>query len=270
MKMKIKFLVILSICFVYAKAQTTLINESFNNGIPANWTTIDGDLATPFNDTMVNQLNGAFHISEDIDSTGSADSILIATSWFDNDSTEANNFLVTPSLTFTSAGNYLNFQAKSFDGSYPDGLEIFYISDINQIDSSTSSTMLFDTIAVPPFWADFQVKLDSIPLNSPIHLVFRHYATNQYILGLDNINVITGDLTSTHDLYSEAFSVYPNPSNGLIQIHGLENNIQHVTVNNAVGEIIFAGTAASLMKKQFSQGVYIIRTQNHSKLFIVN
>ena len=269
MKMKIKFLVILSICFVYAKAQTTLINESFNNGIPANWTTIDGDLATPFNDTMVNQLNGAFHISEDLDSTGLGDSALLATSWFDNDSTEANNFLVTPPLTFTSAGNYLNFQAKSFDGSYPDGLEIFYISDINQIDSSTSSTMLFDTIAVPPFWTDFQVKLDSIPLNSPIHVVFRHYATNQYILGLDNINIITGDLTSTNELNSEAFTVYPNPSSGSIQILGLDNT-QNITVNNNIGENIFSGTAASLMKKQFSQGVYIIHTQNHSKLFIVN
>ena len=269
MKMKIKFLVILSICFVYTKAQTTLINESFNNGIPANWTTIDGDLATPFNDTMVNQLNGAFHISEDLDSTGLGDSALLATSWFDNDSTEANNFLVTPSLTFTSAGNYLNFQAKSFDGSYPDGLEIFYISDINQIDSSTSSTMLFDTIAVPPFWTDFQVKLDSIPLNSPIHVVFRHYATNQYILGLDNINIITGDLTSTNELNSEAFTVYPNPSSGSIQILGLDNT-QNITVNNNIGENIFSGTAASLMKKQFSQGVYIIHTQNHSKLFIVN
>ena len=267
--MKIKFLVILSICFVYAKAQTTLINESFNNGIPANWTTIDGDLATPFNDTMVNQLNGAFHISEDLDSTGLGDSALLATSWFDNDSTEANNFLVTPPLTFTSAGNYLNFQAKSFDGSYPDGLEIFYISDINQIDSSTSSTMLFDTIAVPPFWTDFQVKLDSIPLNSPIHVVFRHYATNQYILGLDNINIITGDLTSTNELNSEAFTVYPNPSSGSIQILGLDNT-QNITVNNNIGENIFSGTAASLMKKQFSQGVYIIHTQNHSKLFIVN
>ena len=269
MKMKIKFLVILSICFVYAKAQTTLINESFNNGIPANWTTIDGDLATPFNDTMVNQLYGAFHISEDLDSTGLGDSALLATSWFDNDSTEANNFLVTPPLTFTSAGNYLNFQAKSFDGSYPDGLEIFYTADINQIDSSTSSTMLFDTIAVPPFWTDFQVKLDSIPLNSPIHVVFRHYATNQYILGLDNINIITGDLTSTNELNSEAFTVYPNPSSGSIQILGLDNT-QNITVNNNIGENIFSGTAASLMKKQFSQGVYIIHTQNHSKLFIVN
>ena len=269
MKMKIKFLVILSICFVYAKAQTTLINESFNNGIPANWTTIDGDLATPFNDTMVNQLYGAFHISEDLDSTGLGDSALLATSWFDNDSTEANNFLVTPPLTFTSAGNYLNFQAKSFDGSYPDGLEIFYTTDINQVDSSTSSTMLFDTIAVPPFWTDFQVKLDSIPLNSPIHVVFRHYATNQYILGLDNINIITGDLTSTNELNSEAFTVYPNPSSGSIQILGLDNT-QNITVNNNIGENIFSGTAASLMKKQFSQGVYIIHTQNHSKLFIVN
>ena len=194
---------------------------------------------------------------------------MLATSWFDNDSTDANNFLVTPPLTFTSAGNYLNFQAKSFDGSYPDGLEIFYISDINQIDSSTSSTMLFDTIAVPPFWTDFQVKLDSIPLNSPIHVVFRHYATNQYILGLDNINIITGDLTSTNELNSEAFTVYPNPSSGSIQILGLDNT-QNITVNNNIGENIFSGTAASLIKKQFSQGVYIIHTQNHSKLFIVN
>ena len=132
--------------------------------------------------------------------------------------------------------------------------------------------MLFDTIAVPPFWTDFQVKLDSIPLNSPIHVVFRHYATNQYILGLDNINVITGDLTSTNDLYSETFTVYPNPSNGIFVIELGVIEKYDVTVYNVLGQTVFSTFTNTMLTtidlSSFDKGVYTVELKDKNASYI--
>ena len=215
---------------------------------------------------MVNQLYGAFHISEDLDSTGLGDSALLATSWFDNDSTEANNFLVTPPITFTTTGNYLTFK-QSHSMVLILTAQKYFISLILIKQIAQHHPQCYLTIAVPPFWTDFQVN--QIQFTKFSNTFSIQTLRKQPIYSwLGNINVITGDLTSTNDLYSEIFTVYPNPSNGSIQILGLDNT-QNITVNNNIGENIFSGTAALLMK-QFSQGVYIIHTQNHSKLFIVN
>ena len=53
---------------------------------------------------------------------------MAANSWF-NDTIAANNFIITPALTFIDNGNYLNFQAKSLDGSYPEALQVFCSQD---------------------------------------------------------------------------------------------------------------------------------------------
>ena len=69
-------------------------------------------MAAPYNDPMVFSLSSSFHLVEDYDSLNIGDSIMAANSWF-NDTIAANNFIITPALTFINNGNYLNFQAKS-------------------------------------------------------------------------------------------------------------------------------------------------------------
>ena len=266
--MKLKFALSFCLLVGLSYAQTVLLNESFNNGLPANWTLIDGDMATANSDITVSYLTGSFHLLEDLDSTGTGDSALLATSWFDNDSTPASNYLITPAIIFPTDGNYLQFQAKSYDGSFPDGLEIFYTTDVNLLDSVNASNNLFDTIAVPPHWTNFSVKMDSLPLNSPVYLVFRHYADDQFILGIDNINVITGDLTTIESSSNSATFLYPNPSNGQIQVNGIEMN-EKIQITSISGQVIWKGMASSLNEINFNKGVYMLNSANYSTCFIV-
>ena len=56
------------ISFLGSNAQTVLLNEDFNSGNILSWTLIDGDMAAPYNDPMVNSLNNSFHLIEDYDS----------------------------------------------------------------------------------------------------------------------------------------------------------------------------------------------------------
>lgn len=250
------------ISFLGSNAQTVLLNEDFNSGNISSWTLIDGDMAAPYNDPMVNSLNNSFHLIEDYDSLTIGDSIMAANSWFDT-TLSANNFLITPSISFNSTGNYLNFQAKSLDGSYPEALQIYCSEYLNK-DSIVNGILVFDTIALPNIWTNFQVELGAVPLNTPIYIAFRHYSSNQYILALDNISVETNNITSKESLKTSSFNVYPNPSNGSIYIDN-EGETQYFQIYNSMGQNIWAGLINHKLHLSLAKGIYLVK--NEKKTF---
>ena len=162
------FLVFFLISFGFTIAQSVILNQNFNTGDFSSWSFIDGDMAAPYNDPMVSNLSSSFHLVEDYDSLNIGDSIMAANSWF-TDTISANNFIISPVLSFANNGNYLNFQAKSLDGSYPEALQVYCSEDLDK-DSILNSKLLFDTTALPNLWTNFEVKLEGIPLNTPIYI----------------------------------------------------------------------------------------------------
>lgn len=260
------FLVFFLISFGLSLAQTELLNQNFNNGNLSSWTFIDGDMAAPYNDPMVNSLNSSFHLVEDYDSLNLGDSIMAANSWF-NDTIAANNFIITPALNFTNYGNYLNFQAKSLDGSYPEALQVYCSQHIEK-DSILNSMLFFDTIALPNLWTNFQVKLEDIPLNTPLYIAFRHYSNNRYIMALDNVNVVTNDLTNQEKFISNSFSVYPNPSNGYINIQSSVNN-ENVNIYNTIGKKVWSGIIDNIVQVYLSKGIYFLENKKETIKIII-
>ncbi len=257
--MKNIFLVFLFLSYLVINGQTVLLNQDFNSGDISSWSLIDADLGTPFTDSTVVNLPSSFHLVEDYDSLNIGDSIMVANSWF-NDTTTANNFLITPAVVFSNNGNYLNFEAKSVDGSYPEALQVYY-SEYAEQDSLLNGKLVFDTVAVPNLWTNFEIKLDSVPQNIPLYFAFRHYSNDQFILALDNINIISNDLTNKERFLNPSFKVYPNPSNGIVNID-MNGTKQYIQVYNSLGKIVWNGNIHRNQKLQLKKGVYMVISNN--------
>lgn len=210
--MKHIILLILVSISIHSVAQTTILSEDFNDGFPAGWQLIDNDGLTPNSSSAVSFIDEAYVMAEDYDSTATGDSILVATSWFDT-AGEADDWLILPNLTMGSFGNYISFDARSIDASYPDGLEIrvstggvdlwqFYLLD----------TVAYANDAVSPAWTNYTVCLDSLGIaGQNVFIAFRHYGNDNYILAIDNIKVFVEDPVSVEENTNQ-LSVYPNPS----------------------------------------------------------
>ena len=257
--MKNIFLVFLFLSYLVTNGQTVLLNQDFNSGDFSSWTLIDADLGTPFPDSTVINLPNSFHLVEDYDSLNIGDSIMVANSWF-NDTLTANNFLISPAVVFSNNGNYLNFEAKSVDGSYPESLQVYYSEYADQ-DSLLNGKLIFDTVAVPNLWTHFEIKLDSLPKNIPLYFAFRHYSNDQFILALDNINIISNDLTNKERLFNPSFKVYPNPSNGIVNIDMIGTK-KYIQVYNSLGKIVWNGNIKRNQKLKLKKGIYIVKSNN--------
>ena len=85
-----------------------------------------------------------------------------------------------------------------------------------------------------------KLNLIQLPQNIPLYFAFRHYSNDQFILALDNINIISNDLTNKERFLNSSFKVYPNPSNGIVNID-IKGTKKYIQVYNSLGKIVWNG-----------------------------
>ena len=81
--------------------------------------------------------------------------------------------------------------------------------------------------------------------------------------------------TSTKNLISKDFSIFPNPSKDVFNIqHQLEGNQLYMSLYNQVGQLIMnepiAGKNNQFDTKGLTNGVYFIQIRNNSSLLSVS
>jgi len=167
-------------------AQTFVLNQNFNGGIPSLWDNIDND-GQPLN-AAVNFLGSSWGVISDPDSIGIGDSCIAATSWFSPPAT-ADNWIISPKFAITT-NNILRWDAKTPDKDYRDGYQVYVSASNKLLSTFLTSTPIFDTAAEDTAWVRHELNLMSAGYsNQQIYIAFRHNATDKFMLMLDNISV---------------------------------------------------------------------------------
>jgi hypothetical protein len=199
------------------------------------------------------------------------DSVLLATSWFDGSGT-ADDFLILPSLTMGSYGNYISFDARSLDHTHPNGLEVLVSTGgINPWDFLVLPSA-YDTLITSPYWTNYRVSLDSVGITAgqTIRIAFRHYSTDQYILALDNIKVDIEDDLSNTELSLESLTIFPNPvAEGVLNLNLVST--QEYQIYNTFGKQVQAGICHNQINiNDLANGLYLLNINGYrTERFIV-
>ncbi len=218
--------------FSISFGQTYLIDEDFQGGIQGTWQVITNDTSTAHPD--VSEFTSAWIIKENPDTTG--DSVIAATSYFEHGGV-ASRWIITPQVQLGTHGNFIEWDAKSHDPSFPDGYHVL-ISTTNDSLHNFTDTLFYTDFELPN-WTTREFQLaDSTYAGMQVYFAFVNDSDDQYILYLDNIRVRADDPLSISDYSTQDVSqVFPNPFDHSIFIQ-TEFEISSIQLTDMTGKII--------------------------------
>lgn len=250
---------VLSTCFLATvTAQTVILDEDFQQGIPmATWSIVINDTSTL--DSAVIEFEPGWISLADPDNT--SDTVAGASSFFTVPG-EADRWLITPSLMLGAYGNYVKWNARSHDPSYPDGYYVMVSTTDTQLSSFT------DTIATlgfeNPEWTTRFVNLSAEGYaNQSIYIGFRLRSYDAFKLYLDSINVRVEDPVGINELNAAvAIDLFPNPAKSDVTVKG--KDLQSASVFSLDGQLVMEQsllTTNVLSIDGLPAGTYLIEVQ---------
>jgi hypothetical protein len=245
-------------------AQTTLLSEDFNAGIPSGWLIINNDGLPMSSNPAVSFVTDAFVIRDNPDNPNNGDSLLMTSSWHATTGGQADDFLILPQLTLGAFGNYVYFDARSFDLTHPEGLEILVSNTGTAIEDFAVLDTAYSNIVMSPYWTTYQVSLDSIGVqNQTVYIAFRHFGSDQYLLALDNISVEMENPVTIEEVAAMNVEVYPNPTSDILYINQMEEPFSFV-VYNLLGESVISGVGNQQIDlSAITKGIYTLHIEGY-------
>ena len=241
------------------KAQIELLNIDFQSGIPSNFTIVDADSNTP--DTQVSEFTSAWITYDDPDST--ANKVAASTSFFTVEDT-ASRWLITPALQLGAFGNYVSWNAKSHDPSFPDDYYVF-VSTTGIQPSDFVDTIGY--IEEENFeWTNREVNLSVEGYNSQqIYIAFVNRTFDGFKLYVDDIIVRKEDPVSVTELADLRFKVYPNPFQNQLTIES-EEAIDAIRLFSVNGSLLLETSDKNLDLTNFEKGYYFVQITSGAKV----
>lgn len=230
-------------------AQTTLLSEEFTNGIPSAWTLVDADGNTP--NSAVSQFTSAW-----IPYVTPFDTCAASTSYYTDSLGQSEDYLITPALNLLTYGNFVSWDAKSFDGSYPDS----YVVLVSATDTNPSS--FTDTLKMvqneSPYWTHYSYDLTTKGYsNQTVYIAFKNVTTNGFILGIDNVVVTADDPANVNKQNLIELSIFPNPVVDVLTI--VADGFLNADIYNMNGQLILNSNLKTIDVSDFKQGIYFIK-----------
>lgn len=238
------------------QAQTVILNGDFESGITSDWTVVIAD--TGVLDNSVSQYAPGWIAVPDPDD--STDTIAGASSFFTTN-TQASRWLITPALNLTDYGNFIKWEAKSHDPSYPDTYRVMLSTTDTQLSSFT------DTIGYVQYeWYQYierEVDLTSLGYaNQTVYVAFILETTQGYKLYFNNIEARVDDPLGLDEQANVYVNVYPNPTSDWLAVQS-ESPVKNMTVYSISGQA-FAPVKINdnrLDVSGLAAGVYLVRIE---------
>ncbi len=232
-------------------AQIEILNEDFQSGAPVTFTIVDNDGFTP--NAATSQYSEAW--TQVIDPENSNDTVMGSTSYFEPTGI-ANRWLITPALTLGSFGNFIYWEAKSFDPSYPDDYTVLVSTTDNQLASFTETVGLIQEENFE--WTSRSVNLSSNGFaNQTIYVAFVNKTNNGFVLFIDDIRAEIENPVGLNELADISVVMYPNPTSETLKVEG--ENIQGLTVVSYSGQVLLQSVSSEINVASLSAGSYLVQ-----------
>lgn len=235
-----------------AFAQTIILSTDFQQGIPVNYTLVDNDGNTP--DPIVAEFTSAWITV--VDPENALDTVAASTSFFTT-MDSASRWMITPPLALGAFGNYIEWNAKSQDPSYPDDYLVLVSTTDNQL---TSFTDTIGYIKEENFeWTNREVNLFTEGYHDQtIYVAFVNRSLDGFKLYMDDIEVRKDDPVGLQEPSPISFVVYPNPSSDVIFVSGSQN-LEKMELLDLNGMLLQTTVSTSMNVQAIPTGMYLIR-----------
>ena len=252
-----KLFTFLAILFaVFALNAQTFLDEGFESGLPATWTTLDNDGDTYIWYELVNAGDPVI--------TGHTGVGLMTSASWSTVALTPDNWLITPQINLTSA-SYISYWVCGQD---PDWAGEHYGVYISTTGTSVSDfSLLFqETLPTPETartWYNRHININSYSGN--VYIAFRHFnCSDMFRINLDDILVSAGtDITENENVN---VSIYPNPANNVLNVTA--NGYNKMEIINFLGQVVInenvSNTNFEVNVSNLNSGVYFVRLQGEN------
>ena len=236
-------------------AQIDLLNTDFQVGIPANFTIVNNDGFMPA-DQVAEYTSAWISI---VDPENALDTVASSTSFF-NPEGIASRWMITPALSVGSYGNFIEWNAKSQDASFPDDYLILVSTTDNSLTSFT------DTIGyIMEENDDWTIRMVNLSekgyTNQNLFIAFVNVSVDGYKLYIDDIHIWKEDPVSIQELVKEnAIKVFPNPAREAVNIESSEF-VEMVQLLNSNGQLLAQTSEKTISLIEFPAGIYFLKVK---------
>ncbi len=239
----------------------------FQTGMPISYSIVDNDGNTPA--SAVAEYTSAWITVQDPENIN--DTVAASTSYFTPAGT-ASRWMITPQLTLGGYGNFVSWEARSHDASFPDDYLVL-VSTTDLALSSFTDTIGY-VIEENVDWTSRSVNLSNLGYdNQSIYIAFVNVTDDGFKLYIDDIHVWKEDPVGINEISTTIMTVYPNPATDFIHINTQEN-IRYSKVIDLSGIVLHQTELKHIQISHFPSGVYFLEIHtdlgNYRVKFIKN
>jgi len=211
------------------------------------------------------------------DGVGTTDIKFFSASWASGSGAlTPDNWLFSPEMTIPANTESVTLTADVF-AQDPDWAAEKY--SIGLYDLVGDLEYNFHTEVLTNAWSSEAPQTVSITITSTeqdfsgltLRMYVRHFeTTDMYRFVVDNLSVSTNGNLSTEDLNLSDIKIYPNPTNGLINIAGIDSNkINEILISNQLGQEVMNFDLSQISNNSFdisdlNKGIYFVQLKDDS------